>query len=618
MRGHHVAARRTGVCLLLLVSILVALRAAGGLAQGSGDVTNVDDPCAVVAAGTPAAELAPCREPAVTVPLDQADPTAIGEATPVDAPAAEVDTAAAAQDAEPNEPGPPQASVDISVSVTPDNQNVPRGDPITFTVAIVFTIGVGEVFDNPYATGSGEYPSGAGLQWTMGPSSNACQDRGFLLSCDIGTYSDLPENPAGVYAATASISSPSADVACGTVVSYSFRAGTLLGDREDTGSVTVACPEVSITKTAVNPVVPVGQDIEYIVTVTNTGVVDGAGIAWSDPLPVVEGQTWLVLEQDQSNPTCALDANGGIACAGIALAANGGSYSVRLASATSQQLQNCGTFASTATLNAGGAGSATASVNVACGEVFELSVTPDGATAEPGDEITFDVTLINVSDEPHDSTVAIDALPTNPGLAWSVTNAPFSNCSITGASLRCATPQMLPDERRTVTISSPTTAQSCGEITVTATWLFVALEVSSDSGSITVTCPQANVAFTRQPVATEIGVGQPIGFSLTATNPNGHPVEGTTFSHLLPAGFAWTIDAGSELCAIDGGALFCTLDRLEPGESFTVGISAPTGPEHCLAEANLVTFQSPGSGNLDTVVIRCPTPAVPSAPSTLR
>jgi uncharacterized repeat protein (TIGR01451 family) len=124
---------------------------------------------------------------------------------------------------------------------------------------------------------------------------------------------------------------------------------------------------VSITKTADAASVNAGQNIGFTITVTNGGAADATGVTISDPLPGGPGIDW---SESPDNPNCTISGSPPtetLTCGPVTLAANGGSLSVHVQSATTGA--SCGPYPNTATITAGGTGSASATITVNCGAI---------------------------------------------------------------------------------------------------------------------------------------------------------------------------------------------------------------------------------------------------------
>jgi uncharacterized repeat protein (TIGR01451 family) len=184
---------------------------------------------------------------------------------------------------------------------------------------------------------------------------------------------------------------------------------------------------------------------------------------------------------------------------------------------------------------------------------------------------------------------------------------------------------MEPGETFTVHVSGETNNASaedndCGDLpnTASATASNEAdedTENNSDDATIVVECP--DVVVEKNAETTPIQVGEDAVFTITVSNEG----EGTAVDVILvdelPAGYDWSDD--SELCEIESGDLICELGDMEPGDTFTVTLTAPTvdegaSSEDCGTIDNLAVADAINESEDDlennaddaTIVVECP------------
>src|SRR4029078_478109 len=94
---------------------------------------------------------------------------------------------------------------------------------------------------------------------------------------------------------------------------------------------------------------------------------------------------------------------------------------------------------------------------------------------------------------------------------WLSSESPaVAACSITAGVLSCNFGDLAAGQSRTVHISSPTTAASCGTLMSTGTADSSNGDPVSDTGSVVVQSPDIRVA--KTPDAGSVSAGDPIGF----------------------------------------------------------------------------------------------------------
>jgi uncharacterized repeat protein (TIGR01451 family) len=104
------------------------------------------------------------------------------------------------------------------------------------------------------------------------------------------------------------------------------------------------------------------------------------------------------------------------------------------------------------------------------------------------------------------------------------------------------------------------------------------------SGSLTVkttvSCGPPVLSVTKTADAENVVAGDPIGYTITATNSGAGSATGVTLTDELPtdAGLSWLIDGGTGagLCSITNGTLSCSFGDMAGSSNFTVHVSSPT------------------------------------------
>ena len=116
-----------------------------------------------------------------------------------------------------------------------------------------------------------------------------------LLTCDFG---DLANGASR----TISLSRETTAEDCGELpntatVSASNEAEEDTDNNDSSDTITVDCPLIVITKTADDPIVDAGDQIGFVVTVTNTGDGSAFNVTVTDVLPVIAGLSWSIESQ---------------------------------------------------------------------------------------------------------------------------------------------------------------------------------------------------------------------------------------------------------------------------------------------------------------------------------
>lgn len=275
-----------------------------------------------------------------------------------------------------NEPAEALANNEASAEITatcpilfylksPDAFSVNAGEDIGFTLSIE-NQGLASATS---VTLVDHLPQNAGLDWTIDAGGNAedCSVIDDEMSCAFG---DLVAGGS----LSVHISSSTTAETCGVVsnsadVDASNTASGWVG-----ADVTVNCPNITITKDAVNDEVTTGDELAFTLTIANTGQGVATDITVTDVLP--EGIAWSVDEEG-----CEIE-SGTLACEFPEL----GAVSSRLLLLQGEtSIGMCGTVTNTASVVAAnepiasnGDNSSTDSVEITCGSVSINKTGDDG------------------------------------------------------------------------------------------------------------------------------------------------------------------------------------------------------------------------------------------------
>ena len=334
---------------------------------------------------------------------------------------------------------------------------------------------------------------------------------------------------------------------CGTVTNTASVTTANDGSDTDDAKVDVLCGSVDLEKLADADSVTAGDDIGFTLKVTNKGMGQARNVTITDTLPVEPGVAWIVDQQDQGT-TCSISA-GELTCDLGAINA-GASKAVHISSPTTAA--SCGTVDNTASVTTSNDGSDTAndSLEVLCGDI-ELTKTADADSVNAGDAIGFTLKAENVGDAEARTVKVTDDLPAKPGLSWSVSPA-VQGCTITGGTLTCDLGTIAAGASKSVHITSPTTAESCGRVDNTGSVTTSNADSDEASDSTFVDCPA--IAVEKNGPAT-VYHGDQATFTFKVTNPGNVPLTAIT--------------VGDDKCAPVTGPV--GQDRRQPGRGARPG-----------------------------------------------
>ncbi|HEV2474950.1 MAG TPA: hypothetical protein VGX22_00315, partial [Candidatus Dormibacteraeota bacterium] len=284
----------------------------------------------------------------------------------------------------------------VNITKAADNATVNSGDPMGFTI-MVGNSGAGVARS---VSLSDSLPTG--VTWLISPAYSGpgtCSLSGAtpqILSCAFGDM-----NSGASVSVHVSATAPNATQAC-TTLSYpnvATASATNDGSVQANATITVDCPNLTITKTADAISVNAGSPIGFTVTLTNAGPGDANGVTLTDTLPSGLGVSWTIASQ--SGPaTCAISGAPpaqSISCGSFTLLA-GTSQIVHVTSSTSSA--SCGNYNNSAsfTTTNDGSGSAPASEAVECPTSVTTSLSGGGSsgpsiTINTGTSVTDQATI---------------------------------------------------------------------------------------------------------------------------------------------------------------------------------------------------------------------------------
>src|SRR5207302_9405307 len=198
----------------------------------------------------------------------------------------------------------------LSVTKTPDNATVNAGDQIGYTITIS-NAGPGTAHGVKLTD---TLPSNAGLSWSIASASagwnNTCAistTAPITLTCGVANGVSL----AGGSSVSVHITSPTTAATCGGSVSnqatVSLTNGSTATVSSSVSTITVQCPNLSVTKTPDSATVNAGDPIGYTITISNAGLGAASGVKLSDVLPTNAGLSWSIASASAGwNNTCAI------------------------------------------------------------------------------------------------------------------------------------------------------------------------------------------------------------------------------------------------------------------------------------------------------------------------
>src|SRR5207247_2184722 len=176
-----------------------------------------------------------------------------------------------------------------------------------------------------------------------------------------------------------------------------------------------------------------------------------------------------------------------------------------------------------------------------------------------------------------------DTLPNTSGLSWTISPA-VTGCSISATNpqvLTCNFGDLASGATRTIHVSSPTSAASCGTINNTATYTTTNVgNGSSSQASVVVQCATVSLTKAANPTG-PVSAGDTIGFDIGLTIGGSGTASSVTVSDTLAntSGLSWTISpavTGCSISATNPQVLTCNFGDLASGATRTIHVSSPT------------------------------------------
>jgi uncharacterized repeat protein (TIGR01451 family) len=341
----------------------------------------------------------------------------------------------------------------------------------------------------------------------------------------------------------------------------------------DDGDVTVTTSaDVSIDKVAQQANATAGDELDYVLRVTNAGPSDAQQVAVTDTLPA--NVSFVSAEAP-----CTFDAPTRVVTCQLGTLAPG-----------TRELDLTVEVLSSATGNVVNPASVTTTTDDPdLDNNDDEETTPIGTSADlaieksagsdpfiQGDEITFELEVTNNGPSDAANAVVTDALPA--GLSYVSASTDRGSCSETPpGTVRCELGNMA--NGATASIDVVVSADDAGTFTNTAVvgsdTTDDVPENDEDDAEVTV-LPAADLAVTKTGDATVDPSGQ-VTYTLTATNNGPSPATGVSIADTLPAGTSFVESDPAGECTAAGGEVTCPVGDLAVGasEEFTIRVAVP-------------------------------------------
>lgn len=332
-----------------------------------------------------------------------------------------------------------------------------------------------------------------------------------------------------------------------------------------TTTLVAVAADIAVAKSGPASVSSTG-DLTYFLSITNNGPADAQNVALSDPVP--PSTTFRSMTQTGGPAfTCVSPAVGGtgtVSCTAAVLAPGATStftLVVRASAPAGSTITNTAT--GTTTTTDANAANNSASTNTAVAAP-DLAVTKTDAPdpVQPGNNITYNLTLANNGSAAANNVVLSDAVPTNTTfVSLAQSSGPAFTCSTppagSGGPVSCTTPALNAAASATFTLVVRTNAGVSSGTTISNTASASSSDPDANPGNNSATATTtvsaiADAGVTKSGPAT-LTPGSPATYSITVTNNGPGDAQSVTLSDTLPPGTTF-----ASMAQTSGPSFACT------------------------------------------------------------
>lgn len=380
---------------------------------------------------------------------------------------------------------------------------------------------------------------------------------------------------------------------------------------QDTVTLTVAKPDLTIVKTPDNGAATAGENATFTIKVTNTDDVATAhGTVISDVLPA--GLTYV-------SSTGGGTAVGQTVTWTIGALAPGASVTRTVTAKVGSGVATGTTLTNTAATHADEVPTDktdTGSVVVGTKTDLKVTKTASATSVYAGESLTYTVTTTNVGPSDALAATTTDQLPSYLTL---VSLSDTTHCSAAGQDVTCSYGTLEPGETRTVDITvtvAPTRTTPATNAADTTTTTPDTAPANNHSQVTTPVVPRADVSVSKTADGTDYEGGDTVVYTITARNDGPSTATGVTVTDPLPADLTFvSVVPGSPACAQAAGTVTCSLGSLAPGEERTITITTKAkgtppvpdtdGHDHQLDASKVEQYVSLQAGETRTQDVSC-------------
>lgn len=339
---------------------------------------------------------------------------------------------------------------------------------------------------------------------------------------------------------------------------------------QDTVTLTVAKPDLAITKTPDGGAATAGEDATFTIKVKNTDTHATAhGLVVHDVLPA--GLTYV-----SSTPSGT--ASGQTVDWTIGTLAPGATTTITVVAHVGSGVANGTTLTNTASTHADEVPTdKTDTGSLVVGAKTDLKVTKTASKTSviPGEEVVYTLTTTNVG--PSDA-LAATLTDTLPAYVHLVSLDDPTRCDVVGQAITCDYGTLTPGATRTVHVTvqvDPARTSAVTNATDVSTTTTDTAPANNHSQVTTPVTPVADVSVTKTADDTEYEGGDTVTYTLVARNDGPSTAQNVTLTDPVPTSLTFvSVTSSAPTCSQAAGTVSCSFGSLAPGAERTVTIKA--------------------------------------------
>jgi uncharacterized repeat protein (TIGR01451 family)/fimbrial isopeptide formation D2 family protein len=339
---------------------------------------------------------------------------------------------------------------------------------------------------------------------------------------------------------------------------------------QDTVTLTVVKPNLTIAKTPDNGAATAGEDVTFTIKVTNTDAHATAhGTVLRDVLPA--GLTYV-----SSTPSGT--ASGSTVDWTIGALAPGATKTITVVARVGSGVATGTTLTNTASTHADEVPtdkSDDGSVVVGTKTDLKVTKTASKSSVLAGEELVYTLTTTNVGPSDALASTLTDTLP---AYLTFVSLDDDERCSVTGQAVSCDYGTLAPGATRTVKITvqvDPARTSPVTNAVDVATTTPDTAPGNNHSQVTTPVTPVADVSVTKTADGVDYEGGDTVTYTLVARNDGPSTAQNVTLTDPLPAELTFvSVTPGAPTCTQAAGTVSCAFGALAPGAQRTVTIAA--------------------------------------------